>query len=121
MREHDAFRHACTAARKDHRGEAVGIALGRQRGGGRQTRFRQRPELLSLRETRHNVLEIDRAFGSFELGLRQENLGGDDRPDLALGRGIRHRFLAAGEVQVHRNFARQRDTQVRQRSAHGGG
>ena len=32
-----------------------------------------------------------------------------------------HRFLAAGEVQVHRDFAGQRDAQVRQRSAHCGG
>ena len=32
VREHDAFRHSGAAARKDHRGQAVGIALGRQPG-----------------------------------------------------------------------------------------
>ena len=32
VREHDALRHSRAAARKDHRGEAIGIALGRQPG-----------------------------------------------------------------------------------------
>ena len=121
VRQHDAFRNSGAAARKDHRGQAVGIALGRQPPARRQPRFDQRPELLGLADRGENVFEIDRAFGSFELGLGQENLGGDDGADPALGHGVHHRFLAAGEVQVYRDLAGQRDTQVRQRSADGRG
>ena len=84
----------------------LGSPLGVSQPAGASPSFDQCEDLLRLRERRHDVFEIDRAFRSFELGFRQENLGGDDGPDLALGRGIRHRFLAAGEVQVDRHLCR---------------
>ena len=125
VREHHALGHAGAAAREDDGGERIGVSRVRRpavRAGQRRARS-QRAQLCRAAPAASRMSSTIDGMPSrgFELRFGEKRLRGDDGRMPHCSMADCHGFVAGGEVQVHRNLAGQRDADVGQRAADGGG